>query len=273
MRRRRAMALPCAGQIPAVQPRYACPSCSGTTASSCWTSRPACRCMPVRVAAPAWRILSVLSRRKDGPGWCTAWTPIPPAACLSRCAASALVAAQAEFAAGRAQEDLLGGGARRAVDRGRHDRRTAAPATAAGRLAHGQRCGGRPAVTDWRLCGQAGDTPGWNSSAHRPDPPGARALCIARLPGARRPDLRGGARSAAIARTCHRSAARSAPRRRRAVRRTCARRWHAAAFRSSDRRRLIHVAARARCHHRRRRDASTCAAPIGRRCRCSSRRR
>ena len=57
--------------------------CTATTASSCWTSRMACRCR----AAPASPGTSTAcwtrcaSATRTGRGWCTGWTATPPACC------------------------------------------------------------------------------------------------------------------------------------------------------------------------------------------------
>ncbi len=125
---------------------------------SCSTSHPACRCIPARAAAPAWRTGSpLLSRRKAGP-WLAHRLDADTSGCLVvALRRAALIAAQAEFAAGRAQKTYW------AVV---HN----VPQTASGTIdaplrRHSSRSGwrmvsdasGQRAVTDWRLCGQAGD--------------------------------------------------------------------------------------------------------------------
>ena len=148
----------------------------------------------------------LLSRRKDGP-WLAHRLDADTAGCLVvALRRAALIAAQAEFAAGRARKTYW------AVVRG-------IPPGNAGTIdaplrRHSSKSGwrmvgdasGQRAVTDWRLCGQAGDI-AWLElfPAYGTHAPGARALRIARLPRPRRPDLRRRARPPAIAFPRHRS--------------------------------------------------------------------
>ena len=65
---------------------------------------------------------AAVAAQGTGHGWRTGWMPTPPAVCLVALRRSALLAAQAEFAAGTGAQDLLGGRARRSIGAARHDR-------------------------------------------------------------------------------------------------------------------------------------------------------
>ena len=155
-------------------------SCSATTASSCWTSRRAAGASWPARRRRAWRTGSRCCRgARTGP-WLVHRLDADTSGCLLvALRRSALLAAQAEFAAGRARKTYW------AVVRGsplsgrRHDRRAVARGTARAAAGTWWRIPpARRAVTDVARAAAARTTLTWLElhAAHRPHAPGARSL-------------------------------------------------------------------------------------------------
>lgn len=152
-----------------------------------------------------------LSRRKDGP-WLAHRLDADTAGCLVVALRhSALIAAQAEFAAGRARKTywaIVQGAP--SGNAGTIDAKLRHHSTPAGwRMVSDP--AGQLAVTDWQVRGRAGGSAWLELHPHTGlYAPGPRALCAAGLPDPWRSDVRRNARPAASAGAKDRTGARSA---------------------------------------------------------------